>query len=93
MNSKLEAVAEKAAEILKANIREAEHEILAVWDAVVEEAQANEKPAVFPLGFSMKLNLDGNQLVTCLSFGVRRKFDTACELPDPNQPEFPGVAE
>lgn len=93
MNPKLESIAATAAENLKQTIAEAEIELMNAWQDVAAKAQDDEKAPVLSLSFSVKLNLDADTMTTTLSFGVRRKYEIASQIPDPNQSELPIGAE
>lgn len=91
MNPKLQGLAQQAAEIIAAHIKEKEDEILEAWAGVSAQASEDEKTPVLRLGFSIALDLDANKACYKTSFAVRRTIETAAEIPDPNQTEFEAV--
>lgn len=88
MTPKLSAIADKAAENLKAQILESDAKIMEAWAAASEEAVLNEVEAKFRMGFAINLNLDRNSMTTDLTFGTRHKLTANCSIPDPNQAEL-----
>ena len=91
MNAKIESIAAQAGENLTRLIREMEPDILNLFTAVAEESALQEKDAAASLAFTIKLNLDKSKATYSLAFGVRRKLDIECAMPDPDQAklEFP----
>jgi hypothetical protein len=88
-NKKLEAIANKAADDLKALIKESEDKIIEAWDAVTDDAQENETAPKFKLGLAITLDLDADKMESALTFSIRRKLTVECTIPDPNQPPLP----
>ena len=91
MNAKIESIAAQAGENITRLIREMEPDILDLFTAVAEESALQEKDAAASLAFTIKLNLDKSKATYSLAFGVRRKLDIECAMPDPDQAklEFP----
>ena len=88
----LRAIAQTAAENLVKLIEENEDEILRDITAVSEEAQNQEADKiVFSLGHTIKLDLTRKSLTESLAWNVRKKLEVCQSLPDPEQPELPGV--
>ena len=48
---------------------------------------------VFSLGHTIKLDLTKKSLTESLAWNVRKKLEVAQALPDPDQPELPGLAK
>ena len=91
-SNQLLAIARTAAENLVALIEENQEEILLDIAAVSEEAQNQEADKiVFSLAHAIKINLTGKSLTDSLSWSVRKKLEVCQSLPDPDQPELPGV--
>lgn len=88
MNAKLEAIAEQAAERLKALIKDGEKNILEAWSAAEEEALLNEAKPTFRLGFTIALDLDADKATYTLGFSIRHKLEINSPIPDPNQMEL-----
>lgn len=89
MNSKLEAIAQKASDDLRQLVKEGESKILEAWNACEEEAQDNEAKPKFKLGLAITLDLDRDTMETALSFGIKHKLCIATVIPDPNQIPLP----
>ena len=71
-----------------------EEDILKAWHENIEEAQQSEKK--FPplkLSLGATVNLEDNTIETTLRFTAVYQSSISTELPDPNQPELPGVAK
>jgi hypothetical protein len=85
MNSKLLAISNEAAQNLCALVKEHEVKLLEAWNSCEEEAQANETAPKFKLTLSITLDLDGDKMITDLSWGVRYKATAECTIPDPGQ--------
>jgi hypothetical protein len=88
MNSKLNAIAAKAASDLQSLIKESEEKIMEAWNACADEAQENDTTPKFKLGLSITLDLDADKMESALSFSIRRKLTVESSIPDPNQPEL-----
>lgn len=93
-SNQLLAIARTAAENLVKLIEENQDEILRDIAAVSEEAQNQEADKiVFALGHAIKINLTQQALTQALSWSVKKKLETSQALPDPDQPELPGLAK
>jgi hypothetical protein len=88
MTAKIQSIADKAASMLRDHILEAGDELLEAWDTVAEDCDGTEDKPVLRVGYSIKLDLAHHSITTALSFGVRRKYEAAAEIPDPNQTEL-----
>lgn len=85
MNPKLQAISDRAQSDLAAFIAEAEDKLLEAWNAAEIEAQDNETKPVFRIAFSVKLDIDSDNMETALSFGVRHKLSKDGAIPHPTQ--------
>jgi hypothetical protein len=88
-NEKLAGIIAKAGDDLKAYAEEHEDKILEAWYAAEEEAADNETKPKFKLGFGIVLDLDKNTMETVLTWAVRHKASSTCQIPDTNQPGLP----
>lgn len=86
--TKIEAIAESAADNLRRLIVEAQEEISTAMIKCAEEAQLQEKEAVFRLGFSVVLNLDTNKMKQDLSWTIKRTLGVEDDIPNPDQLKF-----
>lgn len=86
--TKIQSIADKAASMLRDHIIEAGDELIEAWDTVAEDCDGTEDKPVLRVGYSIKLDLHHNGITTALSFGVRRKYEAAGEIADPNQLEI-----
>ena len=71
---------------------EREEDILKAWHENIEEAQCAGKD--FPplkLGIGATVDLENNTIETTLRFTAVYQSKLSTEIPDPNQPELPGV--
>jgi hypothetical protein len=92
--NQLLAIARTAADNLVKLIEENQEEILRDIAAVSEEAQNQEADKiVFSLAHAIKINITGKALTDSLSWSVKKKLETTQALPDPDQPELPGLAK
>lgn len=87
-NPKLSLIARHAAADLVQLLAEREEELLQAWTQASEEAQLQEKSAIFKVGYAISLDLDGDKMTTVLTFAVRRKLEIVRSMPDPTQPEL-----
>jgi len=93
-SNQLRAIAARAAENLVKLIEENEDEILNDISAVSEEAQNQEADKIgIGLAHSITNNLTPKALTESLSWNVRKKLEVTQALPDPDQPELPGLAK
>ena len=93
-STQLLAIAKVAAENLVKLIEENQDEILLDIQAASEEAQNQEADKiVFSLAHSIKINITQKALTESLSWSLRKKLEVNQSLPDPDQPELPGLAK
>ena len=93
-SNQLLAIARLAADNLVKLIEENQDEILTDIQAASEEAQNQEADKiVFSLGHTIKINLTSKSLAESLSWSLRKKLEVNQALPDPDQPELPGLAK
>lgn len=83
-NSKLEAIASKAAESLQALMAEGEKDI---QNAIIEAGDGEK----IRLAFSITLDLEKNKQIHSLAWSVKHRLDEEIEIPDPDQPELFGA--
>lgn len=76
-------------------LAEREDDMLTAWQENIEEAQNNEKDSLPPLALSIsaQVDLEKNNITTKLGFTAKYSSQLVATLPDPNQPELPGVTE
>ena len=89
MSSKLQAIADQAADHLKALIREGEEAIEAAWEACLEEALLQEQAPRLRLNYNITLDLGKDQASHDLAFGIRHRLRAVAPIPDPNQGQLP----
>lgn len=82
-NSKLEAIAAKAAESLRALMAEGEKDI---QDAIMDAADGEK----IRLSFAIVLDMEKNKQLHSLAWSVKHRLDEEIEIPDPDQPELFG---
>lgn len=93
-SNQLLAIARTAADNLVKLIEENQSEILLDIAAASEEAQNQEADKiVFSLAHAIKINLTSKSLNESLSWSLRKKLEVNQVLPDPDQPELPGLAK
>lgn len=86
---KLQAIADRSAENLRALIMEMADEIGNAITAATEQAEEDEKETIIiTLSHSIKLDLGKNRQADSLSVAARTKRTAEGEIPDPNQPEL-----
>lgn len=91
MSPKIQAIIEQAPEHLTKLLTEAADQIEEALVAAAAEAQAQEAEAKLALGFKITLNLDRNAVQYGLGWSVKHTLTSEATLPDPSQPELPGV--
>ena len=92
MNDRLTELGALIATEIPALIDEARDQITAAIDATMEDAQESDTgKAILSLSVTAKWDLDGNAVVVSMPVNVRKKYERAANLPDPNQPGLPGV--
>jgi hypothetical protein len=73
---------------------EREEDILKAWQKSIEEAQNNDdKFPPLKLSIGATVDLEAGKIETALAFSTRYKSTISSNLPDPNQPEIPGLEE
>jgi hypothetical protein len=87
--TKLEAIRDEACTKLRDLFTEAPEDMDAAIIAVAEECEGTDKPVKFKLGFSVTYHLDKDQCTYSLGFGMRKKWESVGQAPDPNQQEMP----
>lgn len=87
-NTKLKAIAERAASDLAGLLNDGEDKILEAWREAEEQAGDDEHPKL-KLGYTVTLDLDKNHMESVLSFGIKYKLSCDSEIPDPNQVKLP----
>lgn len=85
MTPKFQAIAEEAADNLKRLMIEINEKIEEAISKAVEEAQLQEAPAKFALGFKVTLSLDENKITHALSWSNKTTLTVETEIPDPEQ--------
>ena len=91
MNDKLQAIAAKAAEDLLGLIADGDEKIRAAWSEAECQAALEETKPKFSLAFKITLDLDKNTMDSDLSWSTKHHLGVTSKLPDPTQPELPGV--
>jgi hypothetical protein len=89
MNPLLKAIADQAAADLVAQFKDGEEDILASIHTLQTEAQLQDKPAKFSLGFKIELDWEKSTINNSLSWSVKHSLDTSHQIPDPNQTKLP----
>ena len=92
--TRIEQLAEAAAAELRKHILDAQDQIQAAIDGIMEDAQdaqaeGRDKAAVLSLSFGIKWPLDGSKVAVALGVSTRRKFESVIELDDPDQGKLP----
>jgi hypothetical protein len=92
-NARMDAFVEAISTGIREQLAERQEDILKSWHANIKEAHDNETPFP-PLTLSMgaKVDLEGNAIETTVRFTTTYKDTLKIPLPDPDQPELPGVA-
>lgn len=88
MSAFLDTIANQAREAM----HERANDILNAWHENIEEANNNEKS--FPplkLSIGATVDLEGNKIETVVRFTATYSTSICERLPDPNQPDLPGV--
>ena len=92
-NARMDAFIDAIASGVREQLTERQEDILKSWHANINEAHENETP--FPplaLSMSAKVDLEANAIETVIRFTTTYKDTLKIPLPDPDQPELPGVA-
>lgn len=90
MKTKMELIADQAAQELRKLILEAEPRIKAAIDEQLEQRKdaGEEGQLVFKMGYGININLDANKADYKLAFTCRPVFESCKTIPDPNQPDL-----
>ena len=91
-NERFASFCETLAEQARTVIHERADKMLEAWLESMQEATENEEDLP-PLKFSLACSVDlaKNRVETKISFATRYTTTESDELPDPNQPEIPGM--
>jgi len=89
MNSLLQSVCDQAVRDLEAQFNEASVELLASIHKAETEAQLQESPMKFNIGFKIALDLDKNTVTNSLSWSVKHSLETSHAIDDPKQVKLP----
>lgn len=89
MNALLQSVCDQACSDLAAQFREASDELLASIHKAEAEAQLQESPMKFNIGFKISLDLDKSVVTNSLSWSVKRSLETSHQIEDPLQAKLP----
>jgi hypothetical protein len=93
-NARMEAFIDTISEQARTALHERLDDILKAWHENIEEAQEAEKK--FPplkLSIAATVDLENNNIETVLSFTAKYQSKISQNLPDPEQPQLPGLAE
>lgn len=88
MDAFIETVVEQA----RTALLERSQDILEAWHANIEEAEVNKKN--FPplkLSIGATVDLEAAKIETVIKFTTVYQSTLSAPLPDPDQPEFPGM--
>ena len=85
--SKITELANLVTAQIPALFAEAEDQITAAINAVVEQSQEKEDgKAILNLPINVKWDMDGTSVVVSLGVNVRNKFEAVANMEDPKQP-------
>ena len=85
MNPLLETIAAQAADDLKAQIKDANDDLLAAIHKAQREAQLQESPFKFNIGFRISFDLQKSTVTNTLSWNVKQSLEISHAIEDPNQ--------
>jgi hypothetical protein len=85
MNPLLETIANQAADDLKAQIKDANDDLLAAIHKAQREAQLQESPLKFAIGFRISFDLQKSTVTNTLSWNVKQSLETSHAIEDPAQ--------
>lgn len=85
MNPLLETIAAQAAEDLQAQFKDANDDLLSAIHKAQREAQLQEAPLKFNIGFRMSFDLQKNTVTNTLSWNVKQSLEISHEIEDPAQ--------
>jgi hypothetical protein len=89
MNPLLQSISDQACTDLAAQISEAADELLSSIHKAEAEAQLQEQPLKFVIGFRISLDFDKSVVTNKLSWSVRRSLETQHMIEDPLQTKLP----
>lgn len=92
VDRKINFIARQAADVLQTKITDSSAKLLAAIAEHEEANQERETPAPFSLGFTIKIDWAGNKAVYALGFSTKYKDESSEELPNPDQPDLPGMS-
>ena len=85
MDPLLETIAAQAAEDLQAQFKDANDDLLSAIHKAQREAQLQEAPLKFNIGFRMSFDLQKNTVTNTLSWNVKQSLEISHEIEDPAQ--------
>lgn len=89
MNALLQSVCDQALTDLEAQFKESADELLASIHKAETEAQLQESPMKFNIGFKIQLDLDKNIVTNTLSWSVKHSLETSHQIEDALQAKLP----
>jgi hypothetical protein len=81
----LESIAAQASDDLKAQFKDANDDLLAAIHKAQREAQLQEAPLKFNIGFRMSFDLQKSTITNTLSWNVKQSLEISHQIEDPNQ--------
>ena len=93
MNSRIQQLSDHVVSKLGGLIAEAEGDILTAIDAVVQNANDEEKEPILTVPISVKWNMDTNNIEVSVRVSVKHKFTSEASLEDPKQGKLDVVEE
>lgn len=85
MNPLLKTIAMQAAEDLQAQFKDANDDLLSAIHKAQREAQLQEAPLKFNIGFKMSFDLQKSTITNTLSWNVKQSLEISHQIEDPNQ--------
>ena len=93
-NERMEAFISSIAAQITQSLQARSDDMLAAWNENMEEATANEKNLPpLKLSIGATVDLEKGTIETVLKFTVTYQESLCEKLPDPNQPDLPGVED
>ena len=89
MNPMLQSVSDQACQDLADQFRDAEEELLQAIHKATREAQLQETPLKFNIGFKVALDLEKSVMTNTLSWSVKHSLETSHQIEDPMQMKLP----
>lgn len=91
-NDRMRAFVETIISQVERSLEARTDDMLAAWNENMEEAHANEKNLPpLKLSIGATVDLEKGNVETVLKFTVTYQESVSEKLPDPNQPEIPGI--